>query len=259
MIGLRLDVDLTLGDGGRLTVALDVDWSTLTAADRQLVEALLDAVGHHELAAGDTPARTPNQGGTDDCPYADGITPPLHDSPEERRADRVGAAATADDVADAGPEAPPAAAEAEPPLRAAAGTREWEVFRGRLTGRDRIVAALREAGGVVSDERGGAAAMLLDLAGVSHGTGRVLLQQLDADGVIVRDSRGNARRTYVIALVDQNVDAASSTDKPDVDVELTAVVDPPPSPPSNEPWTEAPIERRPFDPDAARMAAAAAI
>ena len=52
--------------------------------------------------------KTPNQGGTVDGPQARGNTRPPHESPEQRRADSVGAAAAADDAAGFGPEVSPA-------------------------------------------------------------------------------------------------------------------------------------------------------
>lgn len=208
MIRLHLEADITLAnDAGTVSVVVDTDWSDLTDGDRPLVEDLMAALSRHDAAAGPLPAI---QSGAAAPPPQQGVEPepgPSHPEP----------AAVAPD-----PDDEPDEADTDRPI---------------TKNRERILRALLDAGGTVTDERGGAAAAVLELADVSPGHGRIVLRELEEAGHLSRDNRGNSRRTYRIAITGAGRAAIGA--------------------PSTNGHHE-PIERRSFDPDQARAAAAAA-
>lgn len=227
---------IDLAGGGAVDLRLEANLDELTVGDRVLLAAV-----HQALTARATPsaAAVAQSSAADvgDGPDSVFVDDELEEAGEEHEPD--------DDLEPEAIEAPDA------PATPAGRTPDLGV---------RLLTALHRAGGEVFDPRGRATAQLVDLTGdVAVTRSRVLqvLQVLDEAGHITRTKRG--RLVSRIALTDSGLAIVDGHPDPDDDEEPAAdVVDLlRPDPPQPRSWTSAPFERAPFDPDAARRAAAA--
>lgn len=247
MSRLYLSSRIDLPAGGYIELIIrDTDPDLFDTTERVLVAALTQALTMHPTPAATAGTRTPQQGGPVDGPDDVAIADP-----------DVEAAAAAEEAAVPGPEDPPATTVGPP--RQAAGRHRRRRCDGDMG--VALLRALHDLGGEVFDPAGGAASRLFDHAGVTdtgRANARTVLLVLAEAGHVSRSVAG--KRTTRVALTASGlaiIDADTPAPDLDADVEVpgpaAAVRELHPA------RSGLAFDRAPFDPDAARRAAAAAI